>query len=79
MVKPEIGHVLTSYDVANLTLLGAPFGTRSDVLLREFDTRPRIVGQFAWSGFDCLGEPATIAFPAEADGLEGDAVTVEAK
>jgi len=63
-IKPRIGHVFTSYDIASLGLHETSVSAPSEAVLKAFKDRPWVAGQFVWSGFDYLGEPLPVKWPS---------------
>jgi len=63
-IKPRIGHAFTSYDLASFAAVNVAVGAPAETILKEFENRPWVAGQFVWSGFDYLGEPSPMRWPS---------------
>ncbi|MGD0899954.1 MAG: glycoside hydrolase family 2 TIM barrel-domain containing protein, partial [Thermoguttaceae bacterium] len=57
-VEPKWNSHLTSYDHLSI------WGSKAENTLRALRDCPWVAGEFVWTGFDYLGEPAPIGWPA---------------
>ena len=64
VIKPQLGHVYTAYDLGILTLKDMILGVTSEAAIQAFKDRPWVAGEFVWSGFDYLGEPVPFQWPS---------------
>lgn len=57
-VRPGVGGDDTTHQVSAYELFAADFGGSADRTWSAQDQNPSVAGEFVWTGFDYLGEPA---------------------
>jgi beta-galactosidase len=57
-VRPGVGGDETTHQVSAYELFSADFGGSADRTWAAQDQNPTVAGEFVWTGFDYLGEPA---------------------
>ncbi|MFD1950324.1 beta-galactosidase GalB [Sphingomonas arantia] len=57
-VRPGVGGDETTHQVSAYELFAADFGGTADRTWAAQDQNPTVAGEFVWTGFDYLGEPA---------------------
>lgn len=64
VIKPQIGHVFTSYDLAVLNFKDVACAAPRSFTIDAMKRYPWVAGQFVWSGIDYIGEPLPLQWPA---------------